>query len=122
MLSCFGGAGGYSELLSFAAWEVLLLPLEVVRFQPRLNFRRKDDPEEGVAGSSGLEISVGVSVFGGLVDFGALGPVNLAGRAGSVALSWIIKSPLVLDLGMYECSSLFFGREDEINGETVCLG
>ena len=98
-----------------------MLPLEVVRFQPRLSLRRKDDPEEGVAGSSGLEISVGVSVFGALF-FGALGPVNLAGRAGSVAPSWVIKSPLVLDLGMYECSSPFFGREDEMNGETVVLG
>jgi hypothetical protein len=122
MLSCFGGGGAYSDPRSFAACEMLLLLLEVLRFQPRLSFRRKDDADEGVVGSSGLEISVGVSVFAALANFGALGPVSLAGRAGSVDPSCVVKSPLVIDLGMYECSPLFFGRDDEMNGDTVCLG
>lgn len=122
ILSCFGGAGAYSEPLSVAACEMLLLPFDVLLFQLRLNLRRKDDAEEGVVGSSGLEISVGVSVLEILVNLGALGPVSLAGRAGSVASSWILKSPLVLDLGIYACSPLFFGKEEEMNGETVCLG
>jgi hypothetical protein len=33
-----------------------MLLFEVLRFHPRLNFLRNDDPEEGVVGSSGLEI------------------------------------------------------------------
>lgn len=121
MLSCFGGGGAYSDPRSFAACEMLLLLLDVLRFQPRLSFRRKDVADEGVVGSSGLEISVGVSVFAALANFGALGPVSLAGRAGSVAPSCVAKSPLVFDLGIYECSPLFFGNDDEMNGETVCL-
>lgn len=33
-----------------------------------------------------------------------------------------MKSPLVFDLGIKEYSPLFFGRDEEMNGETVCLG
>jgi hypothetical protein len=40
-----------------------MLLLDVLRFQPRLSFRRNDDAEEGVVGSSGLDICGGVSVF-----------------------------------------------------------
>lgn len=120
-MSCFGGCGAYSDPRSFAACEMLILLLDVLRFQPRLNFRRRDDADEGVVGSSGLEISVGVSVFV-VRTFGALGPVSLAGRAGSLDTSCVVKSPLVFDLGMYECSPPFFGRDDDMNGDTVCLG
>jgi len=47
--------------------------------------------------------------------------VSLGGRCGS-AFSKAEKSPLVFDLGINECSPLFFGRDEEMNGETVCLG
>jgi hypothetical protein len=30
-------------------------------------------------------------------------------------------SPLVFDLGINECSPLFLGRDEEMNGETACL-
>jgi hypothetical protein len=92
----------------------------VLRFHPRLNFLRREVPEDGVVGSSGLE-AVGVAVFCVFVNFWARGPVSLGGRCGSVVSS-VEKSPLVFDLGMNECSPLFFGREEETNGETFCLG
>lgn len=31
-------------------------------------------------------------------------------------------SPLVFDLGMNDCSPPFFGRDEEVYGETACLG
>jgi hypothetical protein len=46
-----------------------MLLFEVLRFQPRLNFRRKDVPEDGVVGSSGLGTLGGVSVFAVFVAF-----------------------------------------------------
>lgn len=65
ILSCFGIKGAYSDPLSFAACDAatLMLDLEVLRFHPRLNFRRNEEPEDGVVGSSGLEACVGVSVL-----------------------------------------------------------
>jgi hypothetical protein len=55
ILSYFIGWDAYSESRSFAAWEILVL-FEVPRFHPRLSFLLNEDPEEGVEGSSGLEI------------------------------------------------------------------
>lgn len=69
ILSCFGGWGGYSDPLSFAACETLILLFEVLLFHPRLNFRRKEVAEDGVVGSSGLDISGGVSIFDAFVNF-----------------------------------------------------
>lgn len=63
MSLCFGGCGGYSDSLSLAACDILMLLLEVVLFQPILNFLRNDEVEdEGVEGSSGLDC-VGVFRF-----------------------------------------------------------
>lgn len=56
-----------------------MLLFEVLLFQPRLSLRRREVPDEGVEGSSGLEALVGVSFFAGLANFCARGPVNLAG-------------------------------------------
>lgn len=121
MLSCLGGCGAYSESRSLAACEILRLFFDVVFFQPRLSFRRNED-EEGVEGSSELEISVGVSIFCGFVNFcGARGPLSRAGRF-SMVLSRVTKSPLVLDLGIYMCSPPCFGSDEERYGETACLG
>ena len=47
--------------------------------------------------------------------------MSLGGRCGSV-LSKVTKSPLVFDLGINECSSLLFGSDEDMNGETACLG
>ena len=99
MLSCFGGCGAYSESRSLAAWEILRLFFEAFLFQLRLSFRRNEDVEDGVVGSSGLEISVGVSIFCGFPNFCARGPVSRAGRLSS-EVSIVVKSPLVLDLGI----------------------
>ena len=79
MLSCFGGCGGYSDSLSLAACDALMLLFEVLLFQPRLSFRRREVPEDGVEGSSVLDALVGVSFFTGFANFWARGPVNLAG-------------------------------------------
>lgn len=48
-----------------------MLFLEVLLFHPRLNLRRREVPEDedGVVGSSGLEIRVGVSVLGAFPSF-----------------------------------------------------
>lgn len=99
-----------------------MLIFDVLRFHPRLSFLRKDDPDDGVDGSSGSDICTGVSVFVGLPDFWALGPVSLAGLAGSRPLSMPETSPLVFARGMKECSPPFFGKEEDIKGDTVCLG
>lgn len=79
MLSCFGMSGAYSDALSFAARETaaLILDFDVLRFQPRLSFRRSEEVDDGVVGSSGLETCVGVSVFAVRVNFWARGPVSL---------------------------------------------
>ena len=98
MLSCFGGGGAYSESRSFAAWEMLRLFFEVFLFQLRLSFRRIEELEDGVVGS-GLEISGGVSIFWGFVNFWARGPLTRAGRF-SNEVSMVVKSPLVLDRGI----------------------
>lgn len=101
IFSCFGGCGAYSKSRSLAACEILILLFDVFLFQLRLSFRRIEVPEDGVASSSGLEISGagGVSVFDGLFTFWARGPVSRAGRI-SREVSILVKSPLVLDLGM----------------------
>lgn len=99
-----------------------MLFFEVLLFQPRLSFRRREVPEDGVEGSSGLDALVGVSFLTGFDNFWARGPVNLAGLWGSVVdVSVAETSPLVLDLGMNECSPPFFGRDEDINGDTACL-
>lgn len=98
-----------------------MLLFEVLRFQLRLSFLRNEEPEEGVVGSSGLEIWLVVSVFGAFVSFCALGPVSLAGRL-SGPESAVVKSLLVLDLDISKCSPPVFGRDEETNGDTVCLG
>jgi hypothetical protein len=46
--------------------------------------------------------------------------VRRGGRFGSGAPS-VATSPLVFDLGINECPPLFFGRDDEMKGETACL-
>jgi hypothetical protein len=99
MPSCFGGWGAYSASRSVAACEMLRLFFEPDLFQLRLSFRRNEDAEDGVGGSSGLEVPVGVSVFCGLVDFGARGPVSRVDRFSS-EVSIVVKSPLVFDRGM----------------------
>lgn len=45
-----------------------MLLFDVLRFQPKLNFRRSEVPEDGVPGSSGLD-AVGVDTFCVLVNF-----------------------------------------------------
>lgn len=62
-----------------------------------------------------------MSLFCAVVNFGDRGPFNLVDLDSEVA-SEEVKSPLVLDLGMNECSSLVLGRDEETNGDTVCLG
>lgn len=76
-----------------------MLDFEVFLFQLRLSFRRMDEFEEGVVGSSGLEATGGVSVFWGLVNFWARGPLTRVVLE-SRDVSMVVKSPLVLDLGM----------------------
>jgi hypothetical protein len=46
--------------------------------------------------------------------------VSLAERF-SGAESPVAKSLLVFDLDICKCSPLFFGREEDTKGETVCL-
>jgi hypothetical protein len=121
MLSCFGGGGGYSDSRSVAACDRLMLFLEVVLFQLRLSFLRKDEPDEGVPGSSGLECCVGVSVFAALLIVCALGPVNF-GALCSLTLSEAVNSPLVVDRGMSAKSPPLFGSDDETYGDTACRG
>jgi len=120
MLSCFGGCGGYSESRSFAACERLMLFFEVVLFQPKLSFLRSEEVDEGVVGSSGLDNWVGVLLFKGFPNFWARGPVNLCGL--SFPFSTALKSPLVVDRGIYVYSPLDFGRELDTKGDTACLG
>jgi hypothetical protein len=120
MLSCFGGCGGYSESRSFAACERLMLFFEVVLFHPKLSFLRREEVEEGVVGSSGLDNWVGELLFKGFTTFWARGPVNLGGL--SLPFSTALNSPLVVDRGMKAYSPLDFGSELDTKGDTACLG
>ena len=105
--------------LSFAACEMFMLLFDVLLFHPKLNLRRRDDADEGVVGSSGLDTCGGVSLLGGaLVNFWARGPVNLTGFC-SPAEPVALRSPTVLARGIHERSP-FFGRDDETKGD-VCL-
>ena len=46
-----------------------MLFFEVLLFQPRLSLRRREVPEDGVEGSSGLDALVGVSFLTGFDNF-----------------------------------------------------
>ena len=56
MSSCLGGWGGGSSRAVLA-----LAIFEELRFQLRLSFRRREDPDDGVSGSVGLDGFVRVS-------------------------------------------------------------
>jgi hypothetical protein len=120
ILSCLGGCGGYSEPLSFAAWDRLMLLFELLLFQPKLSLRRRDVPDEGVDGSSGLDGVGGSSFLGVFVVLGARGPVKrwflCSGPVSNAEIS-----PLVLDLGIRLYSPVFFGSDEDKKGDTACL-
>lgn len=82
-----------------------MLLFDVLLFQPRLNFRRREEAEDVVTAvvSSGLDSCGGVTLFSVRATLCALGPVSLGGLA-STGLSATEKSPLVLDLGIIKCS------------------
>jgi hypothetical protein len=114
LLSCF--AAGISSAFSVICPPLLLFAPFL--FHVRLSLRRNEVIDDGVGGSSGLDMGAGD--FGGCrVIFNPRGPDGFVGIEGSApTVDAFGRSPPVFDLVRTFDSTKSFGTDDDKNGDT----